>query len=119
MISVTIATDNIKKCENSDSVKFAFQKAPIYRVRNNPVEIQHDILHNGPVLSMIDSGEKLESVKVLGWVKNDWLVQRVTGDVVKIKMEVSGDTRLENYVYAIVPAKLDDPKNPDLAFVLP
>lgn len=117
LIEITVTTST-KSCPVS-SMNFAFSKAPIYRVRSNFVEIQHDILHNGPVLSIMKNKKtrRLESVKILGWVKTHWLVQLFTGEVVKVKL---GDkTELESNVMAIVPAKLDDPNDPTSAFSLP
>jgi len=117
LIDITVTTST-KKCQVS-SMNFAFSKAPIYRVRSNFVEIQHDILHNGPVLSMMKNKktQHLESVKIIGWVKKHWLVQLFTGEVVKVKL--GNKTELESNVMAIVPAKLDDPNDPTSAFSLP
>jgi hypothetical protein len=118
LIDITVTTSTKNFCQLS-SMNFAFSKAPIYRVRSNHVEIQHDILHNGPVLSMMKNEitQQLESVKIIGWVKRNWLVQLFTGEVVKVKL---GDkTELESNVMAIVPAKLDDPNDPTSAFSLP
>jgi len=117
LIDITVTTST-KNCQLS-SMNFAFSKAPIYRVRSNYVEIQHDILHNGPVLSMMKNKitQQLESVKIIGWVKTHWLVQLFTGEVVKVKL--GNKTELESNVMAIVPAKLDDPNDPTSAFSLP
>jgi hypothetical protein len=61
--------------------------------------------------------QQLESVKIIGWVKGNWLVQLFTGEVVKVKL--GNKTELESNVMAIVPAKLDDPNDPTSAFSLP
>jgi hypothetical protein len=99
-------------------MNFAFSKAPIYRVRSNAVEIQHDILHNGPVLSMVkNDNNQLETVKILGWAKKNWLVQFSSGKVVRMKFGEKAE--LEKNVMAIVPAKLDNPNDPTSPFVLP
>ena len=115
---INIKIGDLDFCRDMDSLNFAFSKAPIYRVRSNPVEIQHDILHNGPVLSMIKGDEnKLESVKILGWKKKSWLVQSYNGQVVE--MNFGENAQLESNVMAIVPAKLDNPNDPSSGIILP
>jgi len=120
LIDITVRTNDCQSKRRLSSMKFAFSKAPIYRIRSNIVEIQHDILHNGPVLSMMKNNKKtkrLESVKIIGWVKKHWLVQSFTGKIVKVKF--GNKTELESNVMAIVPAKFDDPSDPTSAFSLP
>jgi hypothetical protein len=114
---INIKIENLNLCNDMSLLNFAFSKAPIYRVRSNPVEIQHDILHNGPVLSMIGGENKLESVKILGWKKKSWLVQSYTGQIEA--MTFGENAQLESNVMAIVPAKLDNPNDPSSGIILP
>jgi hypothetical protein len=139
-----IKLSSTPNCQNIvENADFLFGKAPIYRVRSNPAEIQHDILHNGPVLAMMRTDVSLnnlagifeqsadstsnaqigfESVKILGWgvhvasARHYWLVETSTGEIAKVRQ---GSSAIEDNVMAIVPAKLERPEDPTSPIVLP